>query len=56
MQYLVKEEKENKEERKHENNLLKKKNWQKKGYSDVLTHLTKQRESEKERTNLLLLI
>ena len=56
MQYLVKEEKENKEERKYKNNLLKKKNGRKKGYSDVLTHLTKQRESEKERTNLFLLI
>ena len=30
MQYLVKEEKENKEERKYKNNPLKKKKWQKK--------------------------
>ena len=45
---MVKEEKENIEDREYKNNLLKTNNWQKKGYSDVLTHLTKQRARERE--------
>ena len=49
MQYLVKEEKENKEERKYKNNLLKKKNGRKKRiFRCLYTSDKAERERERE--------
>ena len=57
MQYLVKEEKENKEERKYKNNIFKKKNGRRKDIQMSL-HIWQSREraKETERSNPFLLI